>query len=92
MKGSIQLPYGEMLLALEWGGAGCGDTHTQTPGACCARVENDKTPPEYRSLYPAKSAGELQNPSCLTSLSTLQGVGKEGTAFSCKPWRDSKWE
>lgn len=38
MKGSIQLPCGEMLLALDWGGAGCGDTYTQVPGACCAQV------------------------------------------------------
>lgn len=47
MKGSIQLPRGEMLLALGWDGAGRGDTHTQVPGACCAQVQNDKAPPEY---------------------------------------------
>lgn len=63
MKGSIQLPCGEMRLALDWGGAGGGDTHTQMPGACCAPVQNDKTPHECRSLDPAKSACELQNPS-----------------------------
>lgn len=77
MKEGIQLPCGEMLLALDSG----GDTHTQVPGAGDAQVQNDKTPPGCSSLNPAKSACELQNLSVWQHSPLRRAGGRRGLLF-----------
>lgn len=77
MKESIQLPCGEMLLALDSG----GDTHAQVPGAGDAQVRTDKAPPEYSGLNPAKGACELQNLSVWQHSPPRRAEGRQGLLF-----------